>query len=41
MRRIANTRHGIVAVLISMAVAVVTAVEPLAAMASQGSPGGF
>jgi hypothetical protein len=41
MRRIANISHGLGAVLISLAVAAVAATEPLAAWASQGSPGGF
>jgi hypothetical protein len=38
MHRIANSRHSIAVVLISLAVALVT---PVSAWASQGSPGCF
>ena len=41
MRRIANSRHGLATVLISLAVALVSAAEPVSAWASQGSPGCF
>ena len=41
MRPITNISHGFAAVLISLAVAIVAATEPISAWASQGSPGGF
>jgi hypothetical protein len=41
MRRIANSRRSIAGVLISLAVALAAAAEPVSAWASQGSPGCF
>jgi hypothetical protein len=41
MHRIATLRHGLVAALISLTVALVSLAEPLAALAGSGSPGGF
>jgi hypothetical protein len=39
MHRFANVKHGLVAALISLTVALVALAQPLTALAGDGSPG--
>jgi hypothetical protein len=41
MHRIANVKHGLVAALISLTVALVALAQPVTALAGNGSPGGI
>jgi hypothetical protein len=41
MHRFANVKHGLVAALISLTVALVALAQPVTALAGNGTPGGI